>query len=67
MIALPPNVSIENKYYIGFFKNEKLIAIMALILQYPNVDTAFIGLFMMDEHEQGKGIGSKIISDCASF
>ena len=67
LIALPPNVPIENKYYIGFFKEEKLVAIMDLIYKFPNSNTAFIGLFMMDKNEQGKGIGSNIISDCAKF
>lgn len=66
-IALPPNVLMENKYYIGFFEEGKLVAIMDLILKYPNIDTAFIGLFMMDKNEQGKGTGSNIISDCANF
>lgn len=66
-VALPPNVLIENKYYIGFFEEENLDAIMDLIFKFPNSDTAFIGLFMMDKNEQGKGTGSSIISDCAKF
>lgn len=65
MKALPPNGDLENKYYVGFFEEEKLIAVMDLILGYPEGNTAFIGLFMMGEGEQGKGIGSSIISDCA--
>ncbi|NJP40981.1 GNAT family N-acetyltransferase [Oscillospiraceae bacterium HV4-5-C5C] len=67
MRAVPPQVDFESKYYIGFFEKNKLIAIMDLILGYPDESTAFIGLFMMSRAEQGKGIGSNIISDCSEF
>ena len=63
MKALPPRTTCADKFYIGFFRDEKLIAIMDLILHYPNGQTAFIGLFMMSRAEQGKGIGSKIIEE----
>lgn len=65
--ALPPNVSIENKYYIGYFKDQRLIAIMDLILGYPHPKTAYIGLFMVDKSIQGMGIGSKMILECSGF
>lgn len=66
MIVLPPGKTKEDKYYIGFWDDEKLIAVMDLILKYPNAETVFIGLFMMDKEEQGKGLGSKIITDLFS-
>ena len=53
MRALPPNKSHEDKYYIGFFNRTKLVAIMDLIVGFPNPSTAFIGLFMVDKSEQG--------------
>lgn len=65
MRALPPGMTYDDKFYIGFYKNKKLIAVMDLIFNYPNTDTAFIGLFMMSETEQGKGIGSCIVKECA--
>lgn len=40
---------------------------MDLILNYPDEHTAFIGLFMMDKTEQGKGIGSCIVDECFQF
>ena len=46
MEALPPNKSYDDKYYIGFFENDSLVAIMDLILGYPTEEIAFIGLFM---------------------
>lgn len=66
MQALPPNKAFDDKFYFGFFHNEKLVAIMDLILGYPNVQTAFIGLFMVDAEYQGKGVGSHIIEHCVS-
>ena len=65
--ALPPGKDYSDKYYVGFFKKETLIAIMDLILEYPTNDTAFIGLFMMDFEYQNKNLGSKIISESAKY
>lgn len=67
MKALPPRTTYEQKYYFGFFKGESLVAVMDLILGYPNESTAFIGFFMMDKSRQGRGEGTKIIRDCLEF
>lgn len=39
----PPGIPMEQKYYIGFFENNLLVAIMDLIDGYPDDNTAFIG------------------------
>ena len=44
MEALPPHKNYEDKYYIGFFENDSLVANMDLILGYPTDEIAFIGL-----------------------
>nr|WP_297864614.1 GNAT family N-acetyltransferase [uncultured Acetatifactor sp.] len=67
MKALPPRMTYDDKYYIGYFDEEKLVAVMDLILGYPNEETAFIGLFMMDKGSQGQGIGSAIVEECFAF
>ncbi len=67
MRALPPQTTYDDKYYIGYFEEDKLIAVMDLILGYPNEETAFIGLFMMEKGSQGKGIGSAIVEECFEF
>ncbi len=33
-MALPDNVDFKDKYYVGYFKNEKLIAVLDLIDGY---------------------------------
>jgi len=67
MKELPPNTEIKNKYFIGFYKSNKLIAILDLIDGYPKKNQAFIGLFMIADTLQGQGIGKSIILDLIKF
>ena len=59
---LPPNITKDNKYFVGFYKDKTLIAIMDLIDGYPNKEIYWIGLFMIDVNYHKQGIGTKIIS-----
>ena len=61
MLALPPKTTKKDKKYVGFFKGNELIALMDLILNYPDDKTCFIGLFMMNKKYQNRGIGSEIV------
>lgn len=63
MAALPPGKTLDDKRFIGFFDDDALIAVMDLILGYPEDATAHIGFFMMNAAYQGKGVGSAIIGD----
>ena len=54
LAALPPNKTINDKYYIGFYDGNVLIAVMDLILGYPNENTGFIGFFMVNKTFQKK-------------
>ena len=67
MRALPPGKDYKDKYYIGFFENKALVAVMDLILDYPERNIAFIGFFMMDMKYQNKGLGSKIVTECFEY
>lgn len=60
MKALPPKRTYEDKYYTGYFDGEKLVAVMDLILCYPNEETAFVGLFMMEKGSQGRGLALRL-------
>ena len=66
MEALPEGKSYTDKFYLGFFDGCQLVAVMDLIVNYPETGTAFIGLFKMASQYQGKGLGSSIISECVS-
>lgn len=67
MAALPPGKSKDDKFYLGYYDKDKLIAVMDLILGFPDEDTAYIGFFMMSVDVQGKGVGSAIISELSRF
>lgn len=67
MKALPPRKSYDDKYYVGFFDGDTLVANMDLILGYPTNEVAFIGLFMTDTRYQNKGVGSNIIGDICDY
>ncbi|MDE7105872.1 MAG: GNAT family N-acetyltransferase [Anaeroplasmataceae bacterium] len=64
---LPPKKTLKDKFYIGFYEEEKLVAVMDLILAYPNEETIFIGFFMVEKAFQKKGIGSFIIKEVLSY
>lgn len=61
MRILPQGKAIEDKYYIGFYQDERLIAVMDLIDGYPEKQIVYIGFFMTDKLVQGRGIGTEII------
>ena len=67
MKRTPNGVSIDDKYFIGFFNEDELVCVIDLIDEYPNDDIVYIGFFMMNIKYQGKGIGSKIISDVTDY
>lgn len=67
MRIAPPGIPMEQKYYIGFFENGMLVAIMDLIDGYPNNNSVFLGFFMMKKELQGAGSGSRIISDVINY
>lgn len=52
---------------MGFYEDNKLIAVMDLISGYPVEGIAFIGFFMTDTTIQGRGIGTEIISQLCSY
>jgi len=65
--ACPPNISLDHKYYVGFYQENRLIALMDLIDGYPSEDIAWIGFFMVDANNQRKGVGTDIIQNVLHF
>jgi RimJ/RimL family protein N-acetyltransferase len=63
MKATPPGITMDDKYYFGFFDDRELIAIMDLIDGYPKAEIAYIGFFMMNPQYQGKQTGTAIIAE----
>lgn len=54
----------DNTSLIGFYDDDnKLVAVLDLIINYPKENCAFIGWFMVDGQKQRSGIGSSIFAD----
>ena len=63
MTVTPPKTATSAKHFVGFFREEELIAVMDLIDGYPTPDVAYLGLFMLKAAEQGKRRGSAILRE----
>ena len=63
----PPGVNLKDKYYIGFFDQDTLVAVMDLIDGYPTPDIAYIGFFIMKKDLQGLQKGTAIIQESAAY
>lgn len=63
----PPGIEMSSKYYVGFYDNTVLVAIMDLINGYPSSDSGYIGFFMMNKQLQGNQIGSGIIQEVCQY
>lgn len=63
----PPGISPEDKYYVGFYQDDDLVAVMDLVDGFPEDRIVFIGFFMMSKHLQGQEIGSSIIRGVSDY
>lgn len=66
LVDCPPGKELSDKYFLGFWDKERLVAILDLIDGYPTAEIAYIGLFMVDLRLAGQGLGSNIISELLS-
>lgn len=67
MSITPPEIDMSLKYYVGFYQEHGLVAVMDLIDGYPEPDAAYIGFFMMNKQLQGKQIGTAIIQELTAY
>lgn len=63
MVALPQTAREQDKYYLGYFADGALVAVLDLILHYPRPTCAYIGFFMLRRAEQGRGLGTALIAE----
>lgn len=54
--GLPP----EDKRVIAIRKDDRLIGVLDLLSNYPQVDSWYLGLLMLDPEYRGEGIGDAI-------
>lgn len=67
MQAVPNGKTLDDKYYLGLWEDARLIAVLDLIWEYPDKETAFIGFFMMNMDMQGNGTGTRIIEEVSDY
>ena len=63
MHSLPDGAEINNKYYMGLYKDNLLVAIMSYIDQWPTSDAGCLEFFMVDISFQGKGTGTSMLQE----
>ena len=63
----PPDTALSDKYYVGFYESDILVAVMDLIDGYPNKENALIGFFMVNKDYQGQRIGTAIVNEVAEY
>lgn len=67
MLRLPEGKAKADKFYVGFWNGSDLVAVMDFVYAYPDEETVFIGLFMVDQAYQRKGIGSQIVTEALAY
>lgn len=67
MFALPTGKEYRDKFYLGIYEGDFLVAVIDLIVDYPKSGVVYIGFFMMDISYQKKGIATKIISEMVDY
>lgn len=65
--AIPLNIPRSNKYVFLIKANQEYIGAVDLIDGYPENDTAFIGLLIIVENQQAKGMGMKVYDKLEGF
>ena len=63
----PPGIGPEDKYYVGFYHDDGLMAVMDIVDGFPEDGIVFIGFFMMSKRLQGQEIGSSIIREVSEY
>ena len=67
MAALPDGKTAADKYYLGYFERQYLVAVLDLIDGWPDADTAYIGFFMVDGCMQGEGLGTALMEQLCLY
>ncbi len=65
--AIPDNFEHSNKHVIGVYSENELVGVIDLLIGYPNKTTAFIGLMLLSEQNQTKGMGREIFKKLEKY
>ena len=60
--ALPPNTNLEQKFFMGVYSGNDMIAVLDYVEGYPNENVVYLGFFMLHANNHGKGTGRQFIN-----
>lgn len=64
LTSLPENKTLDDKFVIGIFNEDKnIIGVIDIIRDYPDSDTWFLGLMLIEPIYRNEGLGKKIFDD----
>ncbi|GAX47068.1 GNAT family N-acetyltransferase [Pseudolactococcus reticulitermitis] len=64
----PAQVTPENKkYFLLTDDKDRILGVLDYVLGYPDEQTVFIGLFLVDKIFQGQGIGRAIVTEQMTY
>lgn len=63
LVAVPAGKSSQDKCFLGFWDGAKLVAVLEMVIDYPEENQAYVGLFMMSASRQRTGEGSRIMEE----
>lgn len=67
MNSCPPNTHKDAKQFKLISANSLIIGLIDYIVSYPDDDSVYIGLVLIDKQYQGQGMGTKVISKFEDF
>ena len=59
--ALPPETSMNQKFYMGFYRDDRLEIIMDLTVDYQDKGIVWLGLLMVDGNLKRRGLGRVVV------
>ena len=60
LTVLPPNTTLEQKFFMGLWEANALVAIVDLVMDWPREKVVYVGWFMVSYKLQHQGLGSRI-------
>lgn len=67
LTLLPEGKGMEDKYYVGLYDSDGLVAVLDVVDGFPDASTVFIGFFMINGTKSNKGIGSAVINALCAY
>jgi ribosomal protein S18 acetylase RimI-like enzyme len=58
LMFVPEGKSPDDKMVLGVWVDSELVGVLDLLLRYPDQETVYLGLLLIDRRWQGRGIGA---------